>query len=560
MTDEQLKQLLHAASALLQPHLREKPHLRTVARLAAQWLIEQAEDAERARGGVAVQQHPTPSAAEVLPERSLEAEQTLGGVEVPGGVVVPDGISPVATGSGSSPAIFTSEPFAPAAVSAGFTPIQPEDLNRVFTGPRVIAEAPAFTHQPRQTVETIGLEPLLDLFTHRFELQQRGCLLRVDMAVSPAEESVRARRKQLLQDKEQYQPVVIWAILPKFEPSPYCNLQVIARAYDACVQTTRLLKRTLTAGASANRHLPAVLQASATAGSALRYLLSTVSIGATEFGTFRDADQDQLAKVLMSLGAEHSLYIARHLRLEDPATESDLAALESSLPELVKRVHEDVSKVEDTKRKLKQLRYHVDQIAAGKTSNIDHDWNKIETVLAAAIAAGLPPSDRQLGAILNPLLEVIVPEHLKHTRHALSFEKQRALKTLDALQQPPEQGKTWSEGVMAVRRLIRGRQLVIIGGEQDDHQHRRIEEAFACTLHWVELTEHGPSEPMIAPIHAADTCLVLLIIRLTGHLHHEKARQAAIAANKPLVPLPQGWNPEVIAHEVLTQASEILKS
>lgn len=546
MTDEQIKQLLHAASSLIQPQLRDNPHWRTLARLTAQWLLEQAQQAEPS-ASEASPQAPTPEAAAHAPLLAPSISTSADLAQPPS---LPTHQEP------SLPAAIPALP-APPADAAHITP---EDLNRIFTGPRVIAEAPASPPiAPRQTVESIGLDALLDLFIHRFDLQRQACLLRLELSDHPGDLSLLARRKEILVEaKEHCQPVLIWSMLPKFEAGPYCDLGAIARAYGACAATTRLLRRTLAAGAAGHRHLQEVVQACATAGSALRSFVAMVNASSREYNQLRDFDQDQLAKILIGLGAEHAFYIARHLRLDDPAGETDLATLEASLLSLVEQVTQDLSKLEESSKKLKQIRYHAEQIASGKSFNPDHDWNKIESLIQTCLNVGMPPSDRMLGAAVHGLLAVEVPELLKHTRHVLSFERQRTQKSAERQQQSTESAKVWSDDVLDVRRRLDGAQIVIIGGEEDENQRRRIESAFECPLQWVALSEHGTSDPMIAPIQSSSTGLVLIIIRLTGHLHAEKARQYAIAAGKPLVMLPQGWNPEVIAHEVLHQASGAL--
>lgn len=76
---------------------------------------------------------------------------------------------------------------------------------------------------------------------------------------------------------------------------------------------------------------------------------------------------------------------------------------------------------------------------------------------------------------------------------------------------------------------------------------------------WVALSEHGSGAPMAAPIQRPGTALVLVIIRLTGHLHADEAREYAARAGKPCVVLPGGYNPEQVAEAVLTQAKGQLR-
>ena len=100
---------------------------------------------------------------------------------------------------------------------------------------------------------------------------------------------------------------------------------------------------------------------------------------------------------------------------------------------------------------------------------------------------------------------------------------------------------------------------MIIGGEPRQEAIDRISDAFLPSgVEWVQLSEHGSGDPMRAPIARQDTRLVLVLIKLTGHLHAEEARSYARQAGKSLVFLPAGYNPEQIAEQVLEQAHQKL--
>jgi hypothetical protein len=120
--------------------------------------------------------------------------------------------------------------------------------------------------------------------------------------------------------------------------------------------------------------------------------------------------------------------------------------------------------------------------------------------------------------------------------------------------------REWSSSVLSVRGLLRGKRMVIIGGERNAEAVQRLTQAFELKeAEWVELTEHGPGTPMRGPIYRPDTAVVIVIIKLTGHLHSEEARDYAAAAGKPCVMLSGGYNPERVAAEIMEQASARLK-
>lgn len=59
-------------------------------------------------------------------------------------------------------------------------------------------------------------------------------------------------------------------------------------------------------------------------------------------------------------------------------------------------------------------------------------------------------------------------------------------------------------------------------------------------LLWIKLFEHGTCEPMQAPIARPEIRLVLVLVKICGHLHAEAARRYAREANTPCVMLPAG--------------------
>ena len=100
----------------------------------------------------------------------------------------------------------------------------------------------------------------------------------------------------------------------------------------------------------------------------------------------------------------------------------------------------------------------------------------------------------------------------------------------------------------------------LLGGERNAEAVQRLTQAFELKdAEWVELTEHGPGTPMRAPIYRPETAVVIVIIKLTGHLHAEEARDYSSGAGKPCVMLSGGYNPERVAAEIMEQASSRLK-
>jgi len=111
--------------------------------------------------------------------------------------------------------------------------------------------------------------------------------------------------------------------------------------------------------------------------------------------------------------------------------------------------------------------------------------------------------------------------------------------------------------VLRARPLLAGGHAVIIGGIPKDRKLERLKQAFdLASAEWVPLVEHGPLTPMLAPIRRRETRIVLVIVKLTGHLHAEAARRLAAEAGKVCVLVPSGYSPNSVAAAILDQASD----
>jgi hypothetical protein len=121
------------------------------------------------------------------------------------------------------------------------------------------------------------------------------------------------------------------------------------------------------------------------------------------------------------------------------------------------------------------------------------------------------------------------------------------------------QPREYSQAVQEVRKWLQGRELVLIGGQRRGTHLNRLVEAFGLKeAHWVELSEHGTSDPIRPVIARPNVAVVLVLIRLAGHLHVEETAAWASRCDKPLVRLPGGYNPEQVASEILHQVSQRL--
>ena len=107
--------------------------------------------------------------------------------------------------------------------------------------------------------------------------------------------------------------------------------------------------------------------------------------------------------------------------------------------------------------------------------------------------------------------------------------------------------------VAEVARLLRGRRVVLIGGEPRPAAKAALERAFGLSeLDWLDAPAHSSFWNFEPPIARPDTALVLLMIRWSSHSFGE-VRSICEHLGKPLVRLPAGYNPAQVAFQVLQQ-------
>ena len=115
------------------------------------------------------------------------------------------------------------------------------------------------------------------------------------------------------------------------------------------------------------------------------------------------------------------------------------------------------------------------------------------------------------------------------------------------------------EEVQRVRILLRGRTVLLIGGERRSSAIDALTLAFGLKeLIWVESYEktHVNFEHYVA---RADVAVVILAIRWAPHSHGE-VKEFCDQYNKPFVRLTAGYNPNRVAYTILNQVSHQLKA
>lgn len=419
-----------------------------------------------------------------------------------------------------------------------------------------------------QTAEARAID--LAQISTRCRLKAEACrhqILRQSQQRDSQEEyESRQRMNELIATAKSMENCFLWMFFRKGTPSTESQLELIAGCYDAMADAADLCRAIEPIDAwQDDEQVRAALQLLATMSSGLRVSLADTWL------TQPDIDQDEVHRWLKLVTAEHRHHVKRHMQLSDPADpQVDVPAARERAIQLLAEISDQQANREKAERLLKRALYHAQRVRDAWESPYDeepprHDCEKVNGAIEKLIEIAPSNLDSLIAEIASVASIECFPESVTpHQRLRVAAEAQVSDDAQTQPRKPREhvtRARSWSEDVRRVRELIDGGQIVVIGGEPRRDAIDRIVEAFALDgLIWPELTEHGSAEPMRAPISNPQTKLVVVLIKLTGHEHAERAREFSRQASVPYVLMPAGYNPEQIAAEVLRQASAQLRS
>jgi len=382
---------------------------------------------------------------------------------------------------------------------------------------------------------------------------------------TPEEFESRQKMNELIAKAKAIPDCFLWMFFRKGLPTSDRQLKLIAQCYEAVADTAELCHAIEPIDSWPDEELvPEALQLLSTTSSALRVSLEETWL------TQPDIDQNEVHQWLKLVTAEHRYHVRHHMQLNDPANpETDSPAAQLQAREMLSQLREQRARREQAERLMKKATYHAQKIRDAAESPYDeelpdHDCQRVNEAVDALVELdphGLDGMIRELTAIALPTL---FSNGVELHERMVAAAAQRATNpkpsdTPDDAGAP--QRRSWSDDVLRVRELFDGGQIVVVGGEPRRDAIERMIDAFGLDrVEWPELTEHGSAEPMRAPISHPRTRLVVVLIKLTGHEHADRARDLARQAAVPLVHMPAGYNPEQIAAEVLNQASAQLQA
>jgi len=278
-----------------------------------------------------------------------------------------------------------------------------------------------------------------------------------------------------------------------------------------------------------------------------------------------DLDQLDMFLWLRTLTSEHRcrVRVDRYMRRNDVAPPEDapgvLAVLASSFESWKTRL--DGAK--ERRRLIGKVRHKAGLLAAGSLDT-PTVWKDLERVFGDLAAIGVRPGDPEVVAALAGVPEVPagfapsegLAEALRRARessnkHDTSTDESDGERDTD--HSSPE--------VAEAAKLLRGRVMLLIGGEVKPLRREAIEKAFGLReLKWIGANMTDASTDDFEPqLRRPETSLVVRMIRFT-RTNHGELLDLCKRYSRPFVNLPAGYGVNQLAAEILAQAGEQLKT
>ncbi|HLO42094.1 MAG TPA: hypothetical protein VK176_13795 [Phycisphaerales bacterium] len=548
MTSPSLEQ---AISAVLRRFLEQNKDLALSVAVIAEHLVNAAREVAAAPGVAAS----TEAVAAAAPGVASPVVGAVGGA-VSGPVGGPVG-GPV-SGAVSGPVVVkrAAEPAnSGVKLSSGFVPLKLADntvthVRVLGTGDDLAAarfsaqEGSARNESDSDEVRKLQ-PPDLELIVTRCALKSQAChaaiVRRLAAGTSTEQEEIRKIGALITQGKS-LDNCYLWMV-NRAKPQPTDEvMRLISHAYDNLGAAARCCLR-VPRNSRSDRRAQA-LNLLAEAQSALRVSLIPTWL------TLPDRDQDDAFRYLDDSTTYEQVFIPRFMKLSDPADPGAWESLRDRIESFSKSLELDEESNRQIRTSINKIRHHAKAIAGAPGEDRAHDWQKIESALASLAESGRL-REPEIADLLRPIA-ASAPGGAGYPTLGRVIESMRGG---DEVEEAAEE-RAYSASVQKVRDMLAGSRVVIVGGERREEAVNRIREAFELAeVEWVALPEHGSTAPAEAPIRRADTRLVLVLIRLAGHLHTEEVAMFCDRHGKPLIRLPAGYNPERIAAEVLEQAS-----
>ncbi|QYK48406.1 MAG: hypothetical protein KF838_00800 [Phycisphaeraceae bacterium] len=274
--------------------------------------------------------------------------------------------------------------------------------------------------------------------------------------------------------------------------------------------------------------------------------------------TADDTDQDLAFRWLRVVTEHERVFIRRYMRESDraePSNHADLAARIAAACSPFTRV---VERERESEKLRKKVDYHAKQVRkAGQSGGTESDWRTISDTVER-LGRIEPATSVPLREILLPIMDLL-PEDLDISQTLdIALDSAQKYRTRDQ-KDTGHITRPMSSETLRVRDALRGKRVVIVGGEEREYSRSRIEAAFELAeCEWATTSEHGSSQPLVSAVERPGTALVLVLIRLVGHQHVDDVTFACKQRDIPLVRVPAGYGVTQVAQQIMEQQGDRL--
>ncbi len=271
-----------------------------------------------------------------------------------------------------------------------------------------------------------------------------------------------------------------------------------------------------------------------------------------------DNDQVHLFVHVREEARQAQIYISRYLKREDRVSADTWPSLLSRVAVLKEQLSEARGKARTRDKGLNSLKYKLRKMGESPATAAG-EWPRVLELLEEVVSAGVPASNADIRELLLPVLDTLPEDQEPGANAERVF---RAVNEYLATRPAPaaEAAEEPSAEVRAVADLIRGREVVLIGGVERTASARAIERAFGLSnLNWISTRPHESVTIFEPSVARPDVAVVLLAIRWASHSYGD-VKDYCEKYGKPMVYLTAGYNPNQIAHQILSQVGDRLRA
>ncbi len=408
------------------------------------------------------------------------------------------------------------------------------------------APATSFVFVQTRPLELLAKRSRLKAEAMRWAKERRS----LELAPDAPHLTLSERTQRLISQAHQLDACGLWMLSREADLPPDESMHILAACFDNLALAADIAGALDTQDWEDRDTLLAVFELLAESQSALRRALIECDLPA-------DEEQTHAFYWLRRQTEQHSVYLERYMRLDNPADPADWETRSRRLHELEQRLTDARSQRRTQLELRKRLAYHAKRIrnATPGAEFVLDDWKKVDDTAAALLQLGVRPSERELREELLPILELRPSQlDLPEAVRRIDIEIDRYLASKEFDSSPPPPARERSPAVLKAADLLRGKRIVLIGGVERPHSKLALERAFELQeLEWITTREHESTAYLEAPIARDDTFMVLVLIRWASHSHSKDSMTLAKQLNKRPVRLTRGYNPNQVAEEILRQ-------